>query len=197
VAAKNGSPLMTKPRTVTLGRVVPKVEKSLANLSVLFPPASITLLLILSFQNNLEFVEAHAGANGPYEVTQLINSFLGALAHPWETYRAGLAALSIGSAHNDGWPIINKELRDDREPTSFGDLIGLMRHALAHGNVHFLPGVSGEIQALRLWNIPPRTGKRDWGTIITVDNMQTFLKCFVALAEALHDKQSEAKPQIA
>jgi hypothetical protein len=31
---------------------------------------------------NLKFVEGHRGANGPYEVTQLLNSFLGALAHP-------------------------------------------------------------------------------------------------------------------
>ena len=31
---------------------------------------------------NLEFVETHARPNGPYEVTQLINSFLGTLAHP-------------------------------------------------------------------------------------------------------------------
>ena len=31
---------------------------------------------------NLAFVEAHAGPSGPYEVTQLINTFLGALTHP-------------------------------------------------------------------------------------------------------------------
>jgi hypothetical protein len=33
---------------------------------------------------NLEFIERHAGAGGRYEVTQLVNSFLGALAHPYE-----------------------------------------------------------------------------------------------------------------
>jgi hypothetical protein len=33
---------------------------------------------------NLRFVEEHKARNGPYEVTQLINSFLGAMAHPWE-----------------------------------------------------------------------------------------------------------------
>jgi hypothetical protein len=148
--------------------------------------------------DNLEFVRAHARANGPpYEVTQLINSFLGALAHPWETYKADLNALSLASARNDGWPVIDKEKTDDRDPTSLGDLIALMRHALAHGNVSFLPGVSGEIQALRLWNVPPTTKKRDWGTIITPDNMRTFLERFVALAEGLHDKQSKARPQTA
>jgi hypothetical protein len=34
---------------------------------------------------NLEFVEEHKSDIGPFEVTQLLNSFLGALAHPWET----------------------------------------------------------------------------------------------------------------
>ncbi len=33
---------------------------------------------------NLEFVERSATPTGPFEVTQLINSFIGALAHPWE-----------------------------------------------------------------------------------------------------------------
>jgi hypothetical protein len=50
--------------------------------------------------NNLEFIEAHAAADGPYEVTQLINSFLGALAHPWETYRDDLPTISLAAAHS-------------------------------------------------------------------------------------------------
>jgi hypothetical protein len=34
---------------------------------------------------NLEFIEAQPRdpRTGPFEVTQLVNSFLGALAHPW------------------------------------------------------------------------------------------------------------------
>ena len=32
---------------------------------------------------NLDFIEQHKSDDGPYEVTQLINSFLGALAHPF------------------------------------------------------------------------------------------------------------------
>ena len=35
---------------------------------------------------NLEFIEAYATLDGPYRTTQLLNSFLGALAHPWEQF---------------------------------------------------------------------------------------------------------------
>jgi hypothetical protein len=58
---------------------------------------------------NLKFVEACAGTDGPYEMMQLINSFVGALAHPWETYRDDLTAISLAAAHIAGWPAIGKE----------------------------------------------------------------------------------------
>ena len=82
---------------------------------------------------NLEFIEKHAEPNGPYEVTQLLNSFLGALAHPWETYRDDLAPMSLDAARDAGWPKIVKESPRDRDPDSLGDLIRLMRNAVAHG----------------------------------------------------------------
>ena len=44
---------------------------------------------------NLRFVEKHAGQDGPYEVTQLLNSFLGALAHPWEELKPQLSLVDL------------------------------------------------------------------------------------------------------
>lgn len=145
--------------------------------------------------HNLEFVEAHASGNGPYEVTQLINSFLGALAHPWETYRDDLTEMSLATARIAGWPAIAKERPNDREPNSLGDLVRLMRNALAHGNVEFLPGASDEIQALRLWNID--RGRRTWGAVVTVKEMRAFLMRFIALAEELHGRRIKSRPHIA
>jgi hypothetical protein len=54
---------------------------------------------------NLEFVEEHKSANGPFEVTQLLNSFLGALAHPWENLKGELNSISVVDAKREGWPI--------------------------------------------------------------------------------------------
>ena len=36
--------------------------------------------------------------DGPFEVTQLINSFLGALAHPWESLKSELNEITIDEA---------------------------------------------------------------------------------------------------
>ena len=58
-----------------------------------------------------------------------------------------LCAESLTEAAVIGWPRISKERRTDRDPTSLGDLVGLMRNAIAHGNVDFLPGATAEIQA--------------------------------------------------
>ena len=87
---------------------------------------------------NLAFVEAHAGPEGPYELTQLVNTFLGALAHPFEAMRDDLMSLSLGEAAVLGWPKIDRERPIDIDPDSLGDLIRLVRNALAHGNLEFL-----------------------------------------------------------
>jgi hypothetical protein len=56
---------------------------------------------------NLKFIENHSGPNGPYEVTQLINSFLGGLAHPWEAMCEDLNALPLSEVAERGWPKID------------------------------------------------------------------------------------------
>lgn len=53
---------------------------------------------------NLDFIEKNAQPDGPFEVTQLINSFLGALAHPWEALQADLLALPLAEAAQRGCP---------------------------------------------------------------------------------------------
>jgi hypothetical protein len=72
---------------------------------------------------NLAFIEQRASTDGPFEVTQLINSFLGALAHPWETLWKELNSISISDAERQGWPIPRAERPTDQAPTSLGDLI--------------------------------------------------------------------------
>lgn len=135
---------------------------------------------------NLAFVEAHASVDGPYETTQLINSFLGALAHPWEAMKPELAALSLADAEARGWPCIRKELPQDRDPANLGDLIRLIRNSLAHGNIDFLPAPDGRIGAFHIWNLHPGGG-RNWGTVVTVDDLRAFLVAFAALIEEIHE----------
>jgi hypothetical protein len=135
---------------------------------------------------NLAFVEAHAGPAGPHEVTQLINTFLGALAHPFEAMRDDLMALPLTDAAGLGWPTINKERPSDSEPASLGDLIRLMRNSMAHGNLDFLSDGKGQIHALRVWNTHLRTGARTWGAVVLITDMRRFLGLFVELIELRH-----------
>jgi hypothetical protein len=137
---------------------------------------------------NLEYIESAAKATGPFEVTQLINSFLAALAHPWERLRHELNEMPLGMA---GWPVSRKERASDDDPKSLRDLVRCIRNALAHGNIELLPSARGDIKALRIWNV--HKGLRTWGTILTVAEMRKFLICFVALAEELHGRQ-DASP---
>jgi hypothetical protein len=141
--------------------------------------------------HNLQFVEAHKSPDGPYEVTQLLNSFLGALAHPWEAYRNEICAKSLAEAAAIGWPNIAKERPRDHDPESLADLVRFMRNAIAHGKVEFLPGPAADIRALRVWNTD--RGRRTWGALITVADMRTFLACFVQLAEALNAEQGGSR----
>jgi hypothetical protein len=144
--------------------------------------------------NNLEFVEQSATTTGPFEVTQLINSFIGALAHPWEQLKAELNDMPLSDAA--GWPTIRKELPSDADPDSIGELVRLLRNAIAHGNMEFMPGKQGDIKALRIWN-KNKSGRRTWGTILTVTNMRLFLLRFVALAEDLCERQIRTKQRSA
>ncbi|HKH81722.1 MAG TPA: HEPN family nuclease, partial [Methylovirgula sp.] len=136
------------------------------------------------------------GTNGPFEVTQLVNSFLGALVHPWENLRGDLNDLSISDAIVKGWPPIQRERPSDQEPTSLGDLIRLVRNGVAHGNIEFLPGPQGDIRALSIWNKDGR-GRRTWGTIISTDDMRNLLICFVTIAEELYVSQGRSRSRIA
>ena len=135
---------------------------------------------------NLAFVESRAGPAGPYEVTQLINTFLAALAHPFEAMRDDLMALPLTDAAAMGWPTITKERPSDRDPASLGDLIRLMRNGMAHGNLGYLSDSKGRVCALRVWNTHPRTGTRTWGTVVPVVEMRRFLSLFVDLIERRH-----------
>ena len=127
-----------------------------------------------------------------YEVTQLVNSFLGAWAHPWEVWRRDLERISLDDARTDGWPIPSPDDRRDTEPRHFGELLSLTRNAMAHGNIEFLRDFEGsdDIGRVRLWNL--KGGFRTWGITLTVAELRQFLDGFVALAENLPDPRPRA-----
>lgn len=151
-------------------------------------PTEPLLELMRRSMANLEFVETHASSGGPYEVTQLLNTFLGALAHPFEAMRDDLNGLPLTEAVERGWPAVSKEKPSDRDPRSLEDLIRLMRNGFAHGNIELISEGKGQIGFIRIWNNQPNTGVRTWGAVVRGDDMRRFLACFVKLIEERHAK---------
>lgn len=134
---------------------------------------------------NLAFVEERQTPKGPYAVTQLINTFLGALVHPWEAMRDDLKQLPLDVAAAHGWPKVEKEWPDDADPKSLGDLLRLLRNGMAHGNIEFLPDKRRQIRGFRVWNTN-HAGHRTWGAVVTVKQARAFLHAFADLMEKFH-----------
>jgi hypothetical protein len=134
---------------------------------------------------NLEFIEKHATQKGPFEVTQLINSFSGALAHSWEKLKLPLDEISIEEAEADGWPHVVTEYPSDHAVKTLDDLVHNLRNSFAHGNIQYLADPKGEIAALRIQNLDTRKKppKRTWGALVLVRDIRTMLYKFVEFAE--------------
>lgn len=141
--------------------------------------------------SNLAFIEGHAAKDGPFEVTQLINSFLGALAHPWENLKDDLPNISLAEARTVGWPIPEQQGGRGPSPQSLGEVLRLLRNGIAHGNLSFLPDGHGQIQAIRIENYDRR--RLTWRAVISVQDMRAFLRQFVVLVEDIDQEASQAK----
>ena len=107
---------------------------------------------------NLEFIEERKGVSGPFEVTQLINSFLMVVLQNIDDLK------SVWENEN---PSIN---------------ITKIRHALAHGNLSFEPGENKEIKAIHLWTSRNRKVV-DWDCRLDVEQLRDILIKFVELAK--------------
>jgi hypothetical protein len=58
---------------------------------------------------NYDFIrERHSCGADVFEVTQLLNSFLGAFAYPWEDWKKELLNTPLDKAHADGWPRVER-----------------------------------------------------------------------------------------
>jgi hypothetical protein len=138
---------------------------------------------------NLKFIEDLKEPNGPYEVTQLINSFIGAMAHPWEKskWKKELTKITLKQAQQEGWPDIVTDEGSKDTPKSLEDLIRVMRNAIAHGNLAFVSQRGDEIEMVDLWN--RGGGKYTWRARVHVKDLRSFLDRFFELANELYNRE--------
>ena len=111
---------------------------------------------------NLDYVYHHRNMEGLFEVTQLINSFLAVIAHPWDQLldRDKLEALSVSSQtfRDCRFPdALITEAPGTQSPRSAGDTLRLLRNGIAHGNIELLS--RSKLRALRQTGPLPRVGE--------------------------------------
>ncbi|MBX3070801.1 MAG: hypothetical protein KF883_09915 [Thermomicrobiales bacterium] len=126
---------------------------------------------------NLAFIHEHRGPDGPYEVTQLVNSFLGAMVHPWERMRfaqfARLSDVTIAEAKGLGLPVFQTDLTASDEPRNYREMFRFVRNAFAHDNIEF-ENRDGEIVGITLENC----GSPFWRGTATLKDMSDLLQTF-------------------
>jgi hypothetical protein len=127
---------------------------------------------------NLEFI-AKAGMNGEkvHPVIQAILALLGIVVFPWETSafdivkKRKLPALSA-----EGWPNWNMS---GKRIVELKDLIRVLRHAIAHGNIEFSSDSGNPADVtISFTNIPRGKKESDWLGTITGDQLIEFCRCF-------------------
>lgn len=129
---------------------------------------------------NLDFVEANYRAHDLYEITQLVNTFLGAFIHPFEKSASGVAFI--------------RHFRKRQPPIAFeanaeGDLdylqfIHVVRHALAHGNLRYNANTIKQIESITLWNTTHNQKKIR--ITVSIAGMKTFLIDFKNSIEKIY-----------
>jgi hypothetical protein len=139
---------------------------------------------------NLEFIERHATIRGPFDTTQLINSFLGAFVHVKERFDQYIPKTALPVA---GWPVITT-LAPHKPPKHLRQLVRRVRNGIAHGNIKLVAGDRNIIASIQLWNIPSGSKKRDWETEIGIQQLHELLDCFFEMMSPIlkqHEKRSE------
>jgi hypothetical protein len=163
-------------------------------------------------KRNLEIIEQRVAEErlegvaidkfGPYEVTQLVNSLLGAVALPREReLRKALSEISMIDAINrykfpslvDEYPDhpprvpVRRDEEVNVKPENLDDFVRLLRNAFLHGNIELLGDVGEEIRSIRFEN--RYRGKPTWGSTIAVAELRNLVTSFCTLAESLYEER--------
>lgn len=132
-------------------------------------------------KHNLELIEQHRTHGGEaYEVTQLINSCLGLLVLPQQSYMDSIPETSIKELVEMGW-VIPEVHGDYPQVENLKQLIRYMRNAIAHFNVKFISDSEDRIQTIKVWNI--NRGKKTWEATLGLDELKSLLYKFIELIE--------------
>ena len=86
-----------------------------------------------------------------YEVTQLVNSLLGLLIFPQQSYFDDIPHIPLQELKEDGWPI-PRIIGEYPQVKNLNQLVRYLRNAIAHFNVHFLVDDHRQLTGIQVWN---------------------------------------------
>ena len=122
-----------------------------------------------------------------FEVTQLVNSTLGLLVFPQQKYVDSIPETSLDELGANGWPI-PRIVGNYPQVENLRQLIRVLRNAIAHFNLEFVPGPENVIGSLRVWNTKLRKPNEiTWMAELTIDDLEQITERF---AEVLLDRET-------
>ena len=125
-----------------------------------------------------------------YEVTQLINSMLGLLVFPRESYVDRIPKTPLSELADQGWPM-PKVVGNYPQVEDLRDLIRYLRNAIAHFNVEFLADGRGQITGLQVWNEWQR--EITWKARLSLHDIELITEKFLDLLLQEQPKRSPAR----
>ena len=114
-----------------------------------------------------------------YEVTQLINSMLGLLVFPQQSFIEEIPPKPLKKLEEEGWPI-PKIVGNYPQVKNLNQLVRYLRNAITHCNIKFIPDADRQITGLELWNENERDGVITWKAIVSI-NVEMITEKFTAL----------------
>jgi hypothetical protein len=132
---------------------------------------------------NLEFVLVAGRTSADvHPITQTISALLGIIVFPWE--RNALDAVKkkrLASAIAEGWPSwqMSGPLIDSQKVKNIGNLVELVRHSIAHGNVSFdSDSKQPSDVTVTFENHPKGSDELNWRGSIRADHLALFCRKF-------------------
>ena len=137
--------------------------------------------------NLLRDIQAKNSDSEIYEVTQLINSMLGLLVFPQQSYVKSIPEIPLQQLRENGWPI-PRIIGEYPQIKDLNQLVRYLRNAITHFNVRFLVDEQRQISGLQVWNVRElwiKGGKRKneitWKAELSLAEIETITDRFIDL----------------
>jgi len=122
-----------------------------------------------------------------FEVTQLMNSMLGLLVFPQQSFVTKIPNVPLSQLRESGWPI-PRIMGEYPQVKDLNQLVRYLRNAIAHFNIRFMVDEKRQISGLQFWNTRERRmkgGKRreeiTWKAELSLDEIETITYRFIDL----------------